>query len=60
MHKGRLAKQHLTARLASVAAVVLLVLLPPGFLFVAALVALYHLWLEEDLLVRAGQALRIS
>ena len=61
VHRGPFARQHLTALLLGVALPVIL-LLPgvPAAWTLAALGALAGLFLEEDLLVRAGQALPIS
>ena len=61
VHRGPFARRHLTALLLGVAVPVIL-LLPgvPAAWVVAAASALIGLFIEEDLLVKAGQALPIS
>jgi len=61
VHRGPFARRHLTALLLGVVVPVIL-LLPgvPAAWVVAAVSALVGLFIEEDLLVKAGQALPIS
>ena len=60
--RGPFAKRRLTAELAGgwLAVVLLLVPQQPALWIVAAGLALFGLWLDEDVLVRGGQALPIS
>jgi formate-dependent nitrite reductase membrane component NrfD len=62
IHRGPFAKEHAIAGLllGTILPIPLLILGGPPTMALAALCALYGLWVEKSLLVRAGQALPIS